>query len=267
MQLLLVGADVWYVDESGDEDLLAVSTFSIPLLRKKGTEWHITWDAEFEKIRTLRRWLRDVHGVPIRKELHAVKLVSGRGRYGRRQQLSRASGAALYKRILSQLSFLPESSIITVVGRRRATLYGHTALNALSYALFQRMQRASLRKNGMTFFDEGHGEYLKIYRKARVFLPTGSSRGGWESGALSENKPMTSFFKDANFKRSQHSWYIQIADLVAYAAFLKAKARIGSLTAWQQALGLGAAYDIIPSASLNQRASSTDPQGIVWLGF
>jgi hypothetical protein len=134
------------------------------------------------------------------------------------------------------------------------------------YALFQRMQKASKAngRSGITFFDEGHGEYRKLYRKARVYLPTGSMMGSWGS-SLSKNIPMDAFFKDANMKQSKHSLFIQFADLVVYAALMKIRARHGGLTPWQVQHGLANAYDSIPVAALNRHASRTDPQGIVWL--
>jgi len=198
------GIDVWYVDESMDPRFLATAAIAIPLLRNSGPGWQFAWDNYLDAAMQFRRRLKATHGIAIRKELHAVKLASGRGRYRYgKEQFSRKAASGVYRWILSELGFLPERSIITVVGKGSPALYGHRRLEASMYALFQRMQRAShaTSRNGMTFFDEGHGEYRKLYRKARIYLPTGSRYGGWTAGA-SKNIPMGLFFKDANFKRS-----------------------------------------------------------------
>jgi len=72
-------------------------------------------------------------------------------------------------------------------------------LEVLLYALLQRMRTACnrSRRNGIVFFDEGHGEYRKLYRRARVFLPTGSMFGGWRGGAQTQNMPLDNFTKDS----------------------------------------------------------------------
>lgn len=262
MQLGTGGLDVFYVDESADDDTYAMVAIAIPLLRDKGGKWEIVWDQYFEAARKFRRDLKQVHGVPTKKELHAVKLASGRGHYrhGKQQFLPRAA-AEVYKWALAHLGFLPEASVITVVADRGAMLYGASQLEASLHALFQRMQRATSggSRNAITFFDEGHGEYRTIYRRARVYLPTGQKFPPYDT----VNIPMSSFIKDANFKDSKHSHFVQVADLIAYAALLLRRAETARLTAWQAAGDLGTAYDQIPVQVLNRRASAADARGIV----
>lgn len=264
------GIDVFYIDESGSRDLFIVTAVTVPLLRPTDDgRWRFVWEEYLDRYRDFRRDLRDVHKVSVRKELHASQLVSGRGAYLlNKQRLGRRAAAGIYRWILQRLDqFLPENSVITVTADPGSSLYGATRLEACLHALFQRMQRASQanRTNAMTFFDEGHAENLAIYRKARVYLPTGSMLGGWRSGSLSKNIPMENFFKDGNFKDSKHSLFIQAADLIAYAAMLLRKDERRTLTSWQAASNLGDAYDQIPQSVLNLRASTTDPRGIVRL--
>jgi len=263
------GIDVFYLDESGDSQLFVLTGVTIPLLRPTDTGvWRFVWDDYLDLYKTFRASLRAVHGISVRKELHASKLASGRGRYGRHgQQLGPVAGSAIFRWILQRLDqFLPPSSVITVTATPTSNLYGATRLEACLHALFQRMEKACVanRTSAMTFFDQGHAENLAIYRRARVYLPTGSMFGGW-FGGKTKNIPMKHFFKDANFKDSKHSLFIQAADLIAYAAKLREKAPLGALTAWQAAAGLGNAYDDIPMAVLNLKASGKDPKGVVRL--
>ena len=79
------------------------------------------------------------------------------------------------------------------------------------------------------------------------------------------NAAMRNFFKDANFKDSKHSLFVQAADSVAYAATMLRASEAGTLLSWQQAGGLGEAYDEIPKELLNQKAAWSDPRGIVRL--
>jgi hypothetical protein len=263
------GIDVWYIDESGDQVNFAVTGIAIPLLRPtKHGEWAFVWDDWLRRAIGSRKLLHNTHRIPSRKELHAVKLVAGRGRYrdGKRR-FTRPAGCAVYQWMMSNLDWLPPSSVISVAGTASSQLYGHTRLEASMYGLFQRMERHSKHQKttALAFFDAGHGEYRKLFRKARRFLPTGSKFGNWGTKS-STNIPMESFLKDANFKDSRHCIFTQIADLLAYGVFLKAKHSAGSLAPWQAAAQLETAYDRIPSSVINQAANSRrHPDGIVWL--
>jgi hypothetical protein len=262
------GLDIFYIDESMDAEVFSMSAVAIPFLRIVEGTWTITWEDQFANIRQWRRDLSKSHEVPVAKELKGSKFASGRGRFRRgNHQLTRAEAATAYRHMLAQLGFLPTLSIITVIGTKAANLYGHSKLEALLYALLQRMRTACAKRNraGMVFFDEGHGEYTKLYRKARVYLPTGSSQGGWGGGNVSKNLPLDNFTKDGNIKQSQHSFFIQLADVVSFAALLKIRGEQRKLTPWQAQLGLEDLYDHIPVKVLNTRASTADPLGIVRL--
>ena len=74
------------------------------------------------------------------------------------------------------------------------------------------------------------------------------------------------FTKDANEKKSKYCYFTQLADLIAYAAFLKIKKENGNLTDWQVAFDLGSLYDHLPRDRVNTRASNRNPRdGIVRL--
>lgn len=268
MKLGSGGMDVFYIDESMDHDVFAMSAVAIPFLRNVEGTWTVAWDDQYANIRDWRREAKNHLGIPVNKELKGSKLSSGRSRYkDGKHQFGRLEANHAYRRLLASLEFLPELSIISITGTRSSNLYGHTKLEALLYALLQRMRTACSKqeRTGLVFFDEGHGEYRKLFRRAQVHLPTGSSRGGWESGEFSKNLPLDNFTKDGNTKDSRYSHYIQLADLVSYAAFLKRRAEINTLSTWQKDLDLGKIYDAIPMRVLNTKANMRDPQGFVRL--
>lgn len=268
VRLLNGGMDVFYIDESMDQHAFVMTAVAVPFIRLVEGTWTIVWEDQFANVRDWRRRARVRHAIPVRKELKGSKLASGRGRFNQgKHQLPRARAARAYRALLADLDFLPDLSIITVVGTSGSNLYGHKKLEALLYALLQRMRTAcdKTSRRGLVFFDEGHGEYRKLYRKARVFLPTGSSLGGWAPGQPSRNLPLDNFTKDANIKQSEHSFFIQVADIVGHAAFLKIKGEQGSLSNWQVTHQLGSLYDAVPTRVLNTKASRRDPQGIVRL--
>ncbi len=268
MRLPSGGIDIFYVDESTDANVLVMSAVAIPFIREVEGTWTVVWEDHLSNIREWRKRLSATHRIPVRKELKAAKLSSGRGRYYLgKHQLQRPAAARAYRNAMSDLAWLPGTSIITVVGTPKSNLYGHTRLEAALYALLQRMRTACAKTNrlGMVFFDEGHGEYRKLYRKARVYLPTGSDQGDWGQGNKSKNIPLDNFVKDANIKQSQHSLFIQLADLVSFAGLAKIRGELKLLAPWQSALDLETLYDAIPVAKLNHYASRKDPLGIVRL--
>jgi hypothetical protein len=268
MQLPAGGLDVWYVDESIDPDVIAMSAIAVPFLRQVDGTWTITWEDQLKNLRDWRRGLSAAHGIPTTKELKASKLVGGRGRYDRGvNQLKPVAAVTAYRWGLANLTFLQPASIISVVAKPHANLYGHTRLTAVLYALLQRMRTATnkLGRVGMVFFDEGHGEYRTLYRKARTNLPTGSALGGWSSGST-KNLPLANFVKDANFKQSHDCHFTQVADLLSFAVRSKIRGELGLLGQSQQELDVRSLYDVVPLTVLNTRASTTDRQGIVRLG-
>ena len=105
--------------------------------------YEIEWDNYLEATRLWRRNLKNVHGIPIRKELtRDPKLATGHNSLGQNgsRLIGRGSYAA-YHTALSTLDFMTEGSIFSVYAIRGATLYGHKKLEAALYALFQRMQK------------------------------------------------------------------------------------------------------------------------------
>lgn len=268
MRLTEGGMDIYYVDESTDRDFMVMSAVRVPFMRLVEGTWTVVWEDHFKNIRDWRRRLRLAHDIPVDKELKGGKLLSGRGRYLRgKHQLQPHVAAQAYRASLADIGFLAPRSIITVAGQVGCSLYGHGRLEAVLFAMLQRMRTAGVKNKclGMVFFDEGHGEYRKLYRKARVYLPTGSSKGDWGSGTATKNLPLDNFVKDANIKESEHSWFTQLSDLLSFACLLKLREERGSLLPWQAALGASTLYDAVPTTVLNIFASTSDPQGIVRL--
>lgn len=263
------GIDIYYVDESHDRNHYVVTAVCAPFLRESDSIWNIVWPNHLEKAKLWRKWINDELHIPRKKELHGVVLASSRGNflYGK-HNLKPKQAADAYHAILQTIGFLPDASVMSVVASRGRFLYGHDRLEAAMYALFQRMRRKCVadQTNAITFFDEGHPEYRRLYRMAQVYLPTGSALGGWRGSGSSKNMPMEMFTKDANEKNSKHCFFTQTADLIAYAAFLKIKMEHGQLTDWQEKYGFHQLYESLPRRKINTRASNVRPRdGIVRL--
>src|SRR6185437_16882884 len=110
MRLRNGGIDVFYIDESNDAQIYVVTSVSIPFLRMVGGVWTIMWPNYFDSAKDWRRRLRYDLTIPSSKELHGVKLASGRGNYNKgRYQFDRPKAGAVYRSILSSVDFLPPS--------------------------------------------------------------------------------------------------------------------------------------------------------------
>jgi len=250
------GMDIYYVDESHDRNIYVVTAVCVPFLREEKGNWIIKWPAMFDAAKAWRRMVKDAFDIPVSKELHGVKLIAGRGNFLKgKYNFTKPKASSTYRQLLQSIDFLPAASVMSVTANRGKFLYGNDRLEACMYALFQRMRRKASNDdvNAITFFDQGHQEYRRLYRMAQVYLPTGSMLGGWGSSAT-KNMPLDMFVKDANEKNSKYCFFTQIADIIAYAAFLKIKGERKELTDWQSAYKLGTLYDELPGGILNKKA-------------
>lgn len=255
------GVDIFYIDESHDTKLFAVTAVTVPFMRLRDGMWRFVWQEHLDGAKAWRLAISKQFKIPTGKELHGVKLAKGRGayKYGK-HQFGPDESVSVYRGVLSAASFLPESSVFTVVGERGPLLYGHERLERVMNALFQRMRRQCVARdvNGMAFFDQGHPEYRSLFRKAQKYLPTGSRYGA------QRNLPLDMFVEDANEKDSATCQFTQLADLIAYSAFSKYKVERRLLDDDGSAR-LGAMYDAFPVRQLNTQVSSGPRDGIVRL--
>lgn len=264
-----------YADESDDQKCFVLSCVSIPIsqIREPASEWDRTtltndWQYYFEEVKKWRLALRDNFGIPIKKELKGSKLATGRNSYqGGRAPIYGSRAIEVYKSALQTLDFLPDKSIFSVSAVASYNMYGHRKLQAALYAMFQRLQRqmAPSKCKIMIFFDEGHAEYRTLFRKACVHMPTGSARGAWQDGSRSKSIPLSCTIEDANFKDSKSSWFIQIADLIAYATLVKLRGERGDLSEKEIRLGSASLHDSIPRRVLNVKVVTNGNDAIVRL--
>lgn len=70
------------------------------------------------------------------------------------------------------------------------------------------------------------------------------------------------FPKDANIKHSDMSYFIQLADLVVYAARMKIEHEMGHLAAKRVQRGHHEVYDALPLQTINLKATTKRTDGI-----
>jgi Protein of unknown function (DUF3800) len=267
MDLSPNGIDVFYIDESERHPLAVASAVRIPLLRpKQNGGWEFIWDHYATEATKWRRELSKTHSIRFREELHGYRILKQQGLYHKTwRNLTPAEATWLYKDALKTLTWIPERSIMSTYATETSELMGHEGINACLFSLFQRIRNHCqyTNVNGMLFFDEGHKSYIRLYRMAQKYLPTGSRFGRWENGKPTRNLPLSMFPKDGNMKNSDLSYFVQIADLVCYAVRLKLEHERGDLAVKRARRDHHFIYDFIPKAQLNTLATFKRPDAIV----
>lgn len=155
MQMLPGGIDIFYIDESHDQKNYVVTALTIPMVRPWEGGYQIAWRDHFDAFRQWRKQIAKDLEIPASKELHGVKLASGRGNFFKgKHNYSKAKASSIYRDILSSMAHLPAESVLSASSTRSDNLYGSARLEAAMYALFQRMRtQCSVRKvNAIVFF-------------------------------------------------------------------------------------------------------------------
>src|ERR1700730_592718 len=126
MRLRPGGIDVFYIDESNDAQHYVMTAVAVPFLRPIDETWHIIWPDYLDAAKDWRRAVRTGLQIPTSKELHGLKLASGRGNYYKgKYQFDRTNARARYRQILEVAGLLPNDSVITIAAKRGGrTLFG-----------------------------------------------------------------------------------------------------------------------------------------------
>lgn len=207
-----------YVDESGNVGAPVnggTHMYSLGCVLLDADQWPVL----FEKTLEFRRRLRDAYGVPIRAEIKAQYLIRGTGPLTD-LRLSPAVRQLIFRAHLDVLSSLPSVRAFgVVIDKRQAPPARCLRCFDLAWeALLQRLERTST-KEGQAFMihhDEGADDAVRRWvRRSRRHLTAGSAFGLGSVG----NNPARMLVDDPVPRNSKESYFIQIADLVAYAAF------------------------------------------------
>ena len=206
-----------YFDESGDTgfDSSPTGTFALNALLVDDRRWLSALDQTV----AFRRFLRDQFRIPTRAELKASWLVHNKGDIrpcGLTYQARMAAYAAAMRfqrkcGVFRTFTILIDKSRIT----KRPSDVREIAWR---YAI-QRLERfgSANRENLHVIPDEGHGDFIvKKIRAMRRFSHVPSAYG---TEAL--KRDATNIVEDASERNSRESYFVQLADLNAYAAFRK----------------------------------------------
>jgi hypothetical protein len=275
-----MGTYLVYVDESYDDTLFCLSAMIL-----KATEWR----EAFKTVKDHREQLKERHGIPLRKEIHARNLVGGRGQLGP-SNIGKWERSRLFRGLLELVTTLPSARLFNVAlpvsGETDPQLKAwDRLLNRVDRTLKNRETQEQtarrkihevvakhapaladsaelrLRWQGRALFvaDEGRNvEITRVMRKMNVHNPIPSAYGGWPEGAV-RNTPTERVIEDPVFRNSESSYMLQLVDCVAFALLKRETVPTANIKRY----GIHNMFDETVAGICVKAASKTDPLGIV----
>jgi Protein of unknown function (DUF3800) len=247
-----------YVDESGDRGIGGSQTYVLGCVLVRSSQWA----KSFDDLISFRRFLRDKTNVPVRAEIKANHLLRNGGDL-RGLGLSEKARHFIYRGLLRLQPTLGIQTFAIVINKallKQRRPNDDPSIIAWTY-LMQRLEHLTRRPQDqlLLLHDEGEPETVrKIARRFRRFGTAGSLFGG---GYVIP--PFIGLIDDPVSRNSRHSYFLQLADLNAYAAFRRGyppppqKVHIVPQLMWEE---LGAAR----FAAANKRAGGPSAGIVLW---
>lgn len=240
-----------YVDESGDP---GNNTTQSRYFCLTGIVVHESqWRAFIEANMAFRRKMKDIYGLPVRAEIHAVKFI-------RHSQfdIAKHQRLAILRNYLDELAKLNFISVTNIVVDKQAKPDGFDIFGTAWRTLFQRFENTLVHGNfpeghtrsyGTVFTDATNGESLvRLMRKMSVYNPIPNRFGGGF-----RDIPIRRIVEDPSPRDSKQSLPVQACDVIAY--FLNQKLVPNSYVKKSRASDYFSRTEPI----LNKNASATDP--------
>ena len=210
-----------YIDETGDAGLTNSPThyYCLNALIIHEDEWQ----SSFDSIKLMRGVLRKNYSIKLDEELHATEIVAGKG-ISYKYKLNEQQRVEIFALAIDCVGKLPKARVFSVCIRKDALLKRN--FDVLEFAwkiLSTRLHYTINRLNDiagkhdkaiMIPDDTQNVEIRKLIRKLRVFNPI-------HTGRQVENVKLDSIIEDPKFTESEHSYFIQMCDLIAYCVVAK----------------------------------------------
>lgn len=205
-----------YVDESGDDGAKGSMSYALGCVMVNGEHWQDTFDGMI----AFRRWVRASFGVSMRAELKANYVLRNGGPWLSGHPLPSRMRHAIYRghmRIQPKLNMttfavvIDKPQAISKFGAARAT-----SDIAWEY-LLQRLERRATKENTEILLIHDEGDALTIRKRSRKARRAGTAGSAFGTQQLSV--PFTRLLDDPVPRSSQQSYFLQLADFNAYAAF------------------------------------------------
>ena len=203
-----------YVDESGSVGKNSSLTFTLGCVMIDA----VRWPDVFDEILAYRRFLKSTFGIPVRAEVKANYLLRNGGPF-RTLGLSEAARFRVYRGFM-RLQQKLELLAFAVVVRKDVLEAKNNPSDPRAVAweyLLQRLERFTTLDSTHVWLSYDEGETLLVRSMARKARRAGSAGSAFGTGSL--KRPARLILDDPVPRKSHESYFIQLADLNAYAAF------------------------------------------------
>lgn len=204
-----------YVDESGNSGFAGSKTFTLGCVLVEAARWPDVFDDVIE----FRRFLRATFGVPVRAEVKANYLLQNSGPF-RPLKLSESARFAIYRgfmRLQPKLELHAFAVVIRKDVMLERGLKGSDPRKLAWEYLLQRLERFTTKNGTQVMLVHDEGEAALVRKMARQARRAGTAGSLFGSGVL--KRPARRLVDDPVMRSSQQSYFLQLADLTAYAAF------------------------------------------------
>jgi hypothetical protein len=229
-----------YIDDSFEHPHQIYSAIAVPAHR---------WRDCFDAIKAWRSGLKQTDSILITREFHATEFTAGRGRLGP-QIVGKYRRSRIFLEAMQLLNSLDGVRIFNVC----RTSKPQWALERLITRIHKTME--TWDSYATLIFDEGkEAEITRLLRKMGVYnpVPVYVAPGQTEL----KNLAVSRILEDPVFKESDRSYFVQMADFVAYALLRREK----PLPA-KSAYGYHEMFDILKDV-VAREASLSDPMGVI----
>jgi hypothetical protein len=213
-----------YVDESGDPGRTSpVRHFVLSALVIAACDWRESFDRHHQ----MRRYLKDTYGYPVRAELRAAALIdTRRGGSEVRRLKGRRARMQLYRDVMERIpAVFPTAKTFSVyVDKDGLETSGYARENCLTLAweyLVTRYHNHLMHDRdgapGLVVADHAADATVRaLLRKMRVYNPVPS-----RFHSAPRNLAVRTIIEDPVFRRSEHSYFVQMADMIAHSVYRK----------------------------------------------
>lgn len=211
-----------YVDESGDCGLQGSPSRFFALT---GVVLHeLRWKSSLEQLLNFRRRMKNAFGLKLREEIHASAFIT---RPGDLVRIRRNERLTILRFFIDELAAMNDVSIINVLVDKSTKNASYDVFENAWRALIQRFENTLRYRNlpgpmnsderGMIMPDDTDNKKLRrLLRRMRRYNPIPNQ--AWR-GVGFRDMPVEIVIEDPNFRQSQDSYFIQAADVAAYALY------------------------------------------------
>lgn len=201
-----------YADESGNRGYTGSFTYTLGCLFLLASDWPDAFDSFIR----FRRFLREHFRVPVRAELKANWLVRNEGTVAP-LKLSDEERKRIFRLHLRLASKIGVQAFGIVIRKDQILNKTKDPRDIAWEYLFQRLERLSTNSNVPVLLTHDEGEAALVRKLARKARRAGTAGSAFGTGYL--NVPARLLLDDPVPRNSAQSYFIQLADLCAYAAF------------------------------------------------